>query len=88
MTDTTDTERRDRYAAALNPMEHFTADDGYPSMAVRTADELATAAMAIADAELAAVDRCTCRQIVHKQHHATPVPDCPWCKTTTAGDQQ
>lgn len=28
-----------------------------------------------------AVDRCTCRQAVHTQHHtpATPVPGCPWC---------
>lgn len=53
MTDqqTTNNARRERYAAALSPMEHFIAADGYPSMAMRTADELAGAAMAVADEE-------------------------------------
>jgi len=24
-------------------------------------------------------DRCVCRRTVHDQHHAAPVPGCPWC---------
>lgn len=43
---------RAQYTAALDPMQHFIADDGYPSMALRSKEELAEAAMAVADREM------------------------------------
>lgn len=50
---TADTERRERWSAALDPVEFFIAEDGHRSMALRETDELVTAAMAVADAERA-----------------------------------
>lgn len=49
---TADTERRERWSAALDPVEFFIAEDGHRSMALRETDELVTAAMAVADAEI------------------------------------
>ncbi|MFI2620465.1 hypothetical protein [Streptomyces sp. NPDC018584] len=46
-------ERRDRYAAALDPMRHFAAADGDSAMEPRAAVDLADAAIAVADAEQA-----------------------------------